>query len=1226
MCFTIARCMSLSGLLPIVKATPAYRQLLAALVAERDEASSEQADRQGIFLLPAARPAFLAALLDDLAKAFSPATTKNCPAAGPRPSSPATVAIPQNLPPSLLLVVPQAGDAKRLWEQSTLWAADPAVVLHYPDPDALPYERVPTDPATIQGRLAALARLRLRMEGSPQPLLIVASIRSLLHYTLLPEQLVVWHLKAGTRIDLASLLQSWLDLGYSPVSMVEEPGRFSRRGGILDIWPPACEYPVRLELFGDEIDSLRYFSPDTQRSLGPAGSVIITPTAEAMPRYAPLAAQALAAVDASALHPEARASWQSDLDDLRQGRLRRDLDFYMPYFYPSPASLLDHFTGFIFLDDPQALAEVAQELHAQAEDLRARLIARGQLPVQFQRPYFTWEELSPKMGKAGVRCLALMARWRPPFNGEDSEIPAMAMSLQSPPPYAGRLRQLLDDCLAWTAAGQRVILVSHQAPRLSDLLAEKGVIAPPLEQIKEPPPPGSITVVQGSAGEGWMIPPSTPAQPYALIFLTDAEIFGWVKPRRAARRARAARETLLSELRPGDYVVHVDHGIGIFAGLEKLTLDGVEREYLHLKYAEGDSLYVPVENVDRVARYTALTEEPPQLTRLSGADWEHAKARVKKAVRDVARELLALYAARELASGYAFSPDTAWQGELEASFPYLETPDQLKAIAEVKADMERQRPMDRLICGDVGYGKTEIALRAAFKAVMDGKQVAMLVPTTILAQQHFNTFSERLAAFPIRVEMLSRLRSEKEQQEVLAGLKAGTVDIVIGTHRLLQKDVTFKDLGLVIIDEEQRFGVIHKERLKQLRKEVDVLTLTATPIPRTLHMSLMGVRDMSTIETPPEERLPIITIVHEYDETLIREAILRELDRGGQAYFIHNRVQSIEAIANRLRRLVPEASFAVAHGQMPEEQLEQVMLDFTQGRYDVLVCTAIIEAGIDIPNVNTIIIDRANHFGLAQLYQLRGRVGRGANRAYAYLLYDKEFQLTETAQKRLEVIGQATELGAGFRIAMKDLEIRGAGNLLGVEQHGHIAAVGFDLYTRLLAEAIRELKEATERGQEAMEETAMAAAPAPVLELPLDAHLPADYVADVAARLALYQRMAALSTLQEVDDLRNELRDRFGPLPPQAENLVYLLELKVLAAAAGVRSVKGVDETIVLRLGEAVTVSNFARLVKLAGTALKQPSPRTLRLDRRRLGSRWKEVLRQLLRLLAQQDHLDHTP
>ena len=617
---------------------------------------------------------------------------------------------------------------------------------------------------------------------------------------------------------------------------------------------------------------------------------------------------------------------------------------------------------------------------------------------------------------------------------------------------------------------------------------------------------------------------------------------------------------------------------------------------------------MPSDQIDRVTRYIGPGDHTPVLTRLGSGDWARAKDRVRRAVADLAEELIRLHATRQLIPGHAFSPDTPWQQELEASFPFIETPDQMEAIRATKAEMEQQRPMDRLICGDVGYGKTEVAVRAAFKAVMDGMQVAILVPTTVLAQQHLATFAHRLAGFPMRVEMLSRFRSDRDQREVVARLVEGSVDIVIGTHRLLQKDVRFNNVGLVIIDEEQRFGVAHKERLKQMRHEVDVLTLTATPIPRTLHMALAGIRDMSTIQTPPEARQPIRTYVAEYDERLVREAITREVARGGQVYFVHNRVHSIDYIAAQLRRAIPEATFVIGHGQMPEDQLEHVMIQFAEGQADVLVCTTIIESGLDIPNVNTIIIHQADKFGLAQIYQLRGRVGRSAARAYAYLLYEKGRALTEVAQRRLQAIFEATELGAGFQIAMRDLEIRGAGNLLGAEQSGHIGAVGFELYTRMLAEAVERLK--------ALREGRPAPRPLPATEvsfdLPLAAYLPETYVAELAVRLALYQRLAEVRSPDDAAELARELRDRFGPLPPPARQILYVAGLRAAAQMAGVTAIGREDGTLVVKMGrravDALTPGRRMALERSTPRGLRV-GPTQVRLDLRALGESWQQVL-----------------
>jgi transcription-repair coupling factor (superfamily II helicase) len=779
------------------------------------------------------------------------------------------------------------------------------------------------------------------------------------------------------------------------------------------------------------------------------------------------------------------------------------------------------------------------------------------------------------------------------------------MGFATAPNHSGRISAFIEDARAMIRDGHRVIVVSQQASRLSELFLEQDVIASPLADIGQAPRPGSITLVRGSLSQGWIA--KQKVTPTALF--SDAEIFGFTKKRRIAQKRPMRHEAFLSEFSPGEYVVHIDHGIAKFSGVTKMSLDGKERDYLILQYAEGDRLYLPPDQLDRISRYIGPGGYLPTLSRLGTQEWLRTKQRVKQAAGVLARELLAIHATRELSSGFAFSPDTTWQQELEASFPYIETPDQLEAVNQVKEDMERPRPMDRLICGDVGYGKTEVALRAAFKAVMDGTQVALLVPTTVLAQQHFNTFCQRLGAFPIRVEMLSRFRSPAEQHQIITGLKSGAVDICIGTHRLLQKDVCFKNLGLVIIDEEQRFGVAHKERLKQLKKEIDVLTLSATPIPRTLHMSLTGIRDLSTMETAPDLRLPIKSYVAEYDDRLIREAILRELERDGQVFFVHNRVRSIPAVAEKLIRLVPEARIAVAHGQMPEEALESVMLDFTMSKIDVLVCTTIIESGLDLPNVNTLIVNDSDKLGLTQLYQLRGRVGRGATRAYAYFLYPKLKRLTVAARKRLRTIFEATELGSGFRIAMRDLEIRGAGNLLGPEQSGHMGAVGFELYCRLLAEAVEELK--AEREGRAFSPRPQA----PTIDLPLAAYIPTEYITDLGTRLALYQRLAKVSSAQEVKDIEHEFRDRFGAVPSPTRNLLYLVRIKALGAQAGIQAISMERNQVLLKLAQGVKVDR-ALWQRSSGGKLKVGTNQ-LRLDIKQLGSRWPEVVEEVLRTTA---------
>jgi len=1057
--------------------------------------------------------------------------------------------------------------ARHLHEQIACWTTNPAAVWYFPAPDALFYDRTPWDDETIHHRATLLSLLASGGDGSQSPI-ICTSIWALMTLTVPPHTLRrgVQVLRVGQSIRLSKLLDELIAYAYEPVSVVEMPGTFSRRGGILDVYSPNAAQPVRIELVANEIESMRTFDPVTQRSSQKLEMVTLYPASEALPLYSQAALTYLPDLD-DVQDRLIISRLQRDQECLARGEYFRGMEFYLPCLYPKAVTLLDYLPAntLLVVDDLPAVETAASSLEAQAEDLRAELLQGQQMSPDFPIPYRPWDEL--RLSLASITGLSLGYLQNADGHVQYEKDTAFHVA----PNYGGRLQKCIEDCLRFKSEGQRVVLVSKQAQRLSDLFEEVSVPIMPVDDLTATPPVGSLTIVQGSLVEGWSwgehsaekVTSTTCTVP-SLTLLTDAEIFGWARPKRRSftRRKAASPESFFAELREGDYVVHIEYGIGIYRGLVRKTIGGTQREYLELEYAEGDRLYVPVSQVDRLTRYVGSSDRLPAVHRLGSADWARVRSRAQKAVQDIAHELLELYAAREVVRGHAFSPDVAWQEELEASFPFEDTEDQLRALAEVKADMERPRPMDRLICGDVGYGKTEVAVRAAFKAVMDGKQVAVLVPTTVLAQQHLLTFKQRLAPFPVEVAMLSRFCSPREQRRVLQRLREGLVDIVIGTHRLIQKDVAFRDLGLLIIDEEQRFGVRQKEWLKQMRQHIDVLTMTATPIPRTLYMSLSGVRDISTIDTPPEERLPIRTQVAQYDEELIRRAILRELNRGGQVYFVHNRVRGIRQIAQRLQKIVPEARIAIGHGQMPEEELSRVMLDFTAGKYDVLVCTSIIESGLDIPNVNTIIINRADRFGLAQLYQLRGRVGRSAVQAYAYLLYDGRQRLSETARRRLEAILEASELGAGFRIAMRDLEIRGAGEILGARQHGHIAAIGFELYCRLLAQAVKELKDAGPK----LETVSTKIELPPVIELPLQAYLPDDYVPDETLRLKLYQRLTSVDSEERLDDLGRELEDRFGLLPPQAEDLLYVLRVRLLAARAGVQAIGQEGNTLVLKL------------------------------------------------------------
>jgi transcription-repair coupling factor (superfamily II helicase) len=1148
--------MNVSGLLALFELLEPYRAL-------REDLQSGEA-LPALGLLRAARPAFLAALARDLQR-------------------------------PMLVVVGSVERAKALAHSLRDWSLTPERILRFPEPLTLFYERAPWTDEVIAERLHVLSAFQAAplsstpssptpssstLSSTPLPLVVIASARALMQRTLPLRQFraSIREFRVNQMLDLERALGRWAGLGYEPVSVVEAPGQFSHRGGILDIFPPANPLPVRIELFGSQIESLRCFDPATQRSQERVESIIITPAREALPRHGPRVAGRVAAqlAGASATMRDLPADVRAELETHHQGLETATpfpgIEFYLPYFYTESATLLDYFPpdALLIVDDSSELADVWAGLEEDGVELRTAAEEAGTIAPDYPLPYVTWDEWTERLTDRPILTVGY---------GGDGAASRLADCFISGSRFGGQLRPVLEHIHTAQTTGGQVVVVSQQARRLAELWGAERDYVLPLEDLRQPPQT-PLAFVQGALAEGWILRGPDLGQQFTTFhLLTDAEIFGWRRPepRRPARRRKVAPETYFSDLTPGDFVVHVEYGIGIFRGLVTRAMEGVEREYLLVEYGEDDRLYVPIHQADRLSRYIGADDRLPAINRLGTARWRAVKARAKKAAEEVAHELLELYAARELVEGHAFSPDSPWQAELEASFPYFETEDQLHAIADVKVDMEKPKPMDRLICGDVGYGKTEVALRAAFKAVLDGKQVAVLVPTTVLAQQHYATFRQRLAPFPVEVEMLSRFRSRAEQRKILERLLTGQADIVIGTHRMLQKDVAFSDLGLLVIDEEQRFGVTHKERLKRMRTEVDVLTLTATPIPRTLYMSLAGVRDISTIETPPEERLPVATYVGQYDSQLVRRAILRELERGGQVFYVHNRVQTIEAVRQRLEKLVPEATFAVGHGQMREADLERVMIRFVVGEIDVLVCTSIIESGLDIPNANTLIVERADRFGLAQLYQLRGRVGRGAQRAYAYLFHARLSRLTPDARQRLETMRETTELGAGYTIAMRDLEIRGAGDILGTRQSGQIAAVGFDLYTRLLRRAVQELRSQRE---------GLPPPPEPLggirIDLPIPVRLPDDYVPDVRLRLQIYRRLAELGSMTQIDEMEKELADRFGPLPPDVQNLMYQLRLKSLARDAGV-GVVGVDkDRLVLRSGRG-RFSNRDELIRVLG-------------------------------------------
>lgn len=1116
----------------------------------------------------------------------------------------------QDWPAPIVLVASNPEEARRIRDELSLWLGDATSVLMYPAPDALFYEPDAWARDTVVARAGILANLSRCRPGEPPPL-IVMSAWAVMTRTVPPLMFrrAALRLRPGELHPQHELLVRLVGIGYEAATVVEEPGTFCQRGSVVDIYPPDWAQPVRIDYFGDEVDSLRLFDPATQRSSERLDEAILSPAAEAMPAYGGAAAQALHAADLSGCDADTRAALRELANALSEGHGWPGLERYLAYLYPRPTTLLDHLPegALVLATDLGAVRDAVLRLENQAQALRAELVAAGKLPPDAPSSYVAWELLRERLQGAGAVELGL-------GTGEDATvIPQDAF--QPAPRLGGHLRDIMAALAEMRDDGHRVVAVTRQATRVSEMLKELDLFVSPVTALEQPPPPGSLTLVDDAAAEGWSFVPGR------TVFLTDAELFGWVRLRRQRppRPRRAAPETSYADLSPGDLVVHMEHGIGIFRGMVRKTLGSVEREYLEIEYASGDRLYVPIQQTDRVSRYVGGTGAPPMLHRLGSADWRAARERAARSVRTLAIDLLELYAEREVARGHAFSKDTVWQHELEASFPYQETDDQQRALAEVKEDMEQPRPMDRLICGDVGYGKTEVALRAAFKAVMDNKQVAVLVPTTVLAQQHYHTFKRRLQTYPVVVEMLSRFRSRAEARQVIEDLAAGRVDIVIGTHRLLSKDVRFHDLGLVIVDEEQRFGVGHKEQLKDMRREVDVLTLTATPIPRTLHLALSGARDMSIIDTPPENRLPIRTYVAPWERGLVRRAILRELDRNGQIYYVHNRVHEIYRVAAMLRELVPEAKILVGHGQMPEEDLARVMLAFAQGEGDLLLCTTIIESGLDIPNVNTLIIDQAERFGLSQLYQLRGRVGRGVERAYAYLLHTPNKPLSDVASARLRTIQEASTLGAGFQVAMRDMEIRGVGDILGAEQHGHIAAVGFDLYARLLREAVWAMRKGGDGDAAALSGRAKVAVDGllrdlgPSVELPLSAYLPEDYIEDGSLRLRLYRRMAELRDLEEITSLERELRDRFGAMPEQVENLLLMLRVKALCRITDIKSVGVEQDQLALSCSEPLAPADIHAVDDLALPARARGGRIWLAITRD-----WRRNLVRILQLLVE--------
>ena len=1025
----------------------------------------------------------------------------------------------------------------------------------YPARDLLFYS------ADIHGNLLTRQRIEVLKRLLTEPGgVVVTTVDGLMDH-LLPLSLLksrTISIQCGQTLDLEELKSQLAAVGYERMAQVDGMGQFSIRGGIVDIFPLTEETPIRIELWDDEVDSIRNFDVESQRSVEELSQAVIYPAAEVVLDEARLE-EGLRAIEeeektyekalrdqhkSEAAHRISQAV-KEFVESVREGWRLGGLDGYIHYFCREAVSFLDYFpesSSLIFLDEPLRLKEKSETVELEFRESMSHRLENGyMLPGQTGLLYPAAQVMARVQRNTTVM-----------LTGLDQKLPGMKVAgkfgftVKNVSSYQNSFEMLIKDLTRWKKEGWRVVLLSAsrtRASRLASDLREYELRAFCPDQEKEIPNvlPGQILVVHGNLHRGFEYPL------IKFVFITEGDMFGVEKKKRKRKKTSYQGQGIrsFSELSVGDYVVHEEHGLGIYRGIEKVERDKVTKDYIKIEYGDGGNLYLPATRLESIQKYSGADGRKPKLNKLGGSEWAKTKSRVRGAVQEIAKDLVKLYAARQEKNGFQYGPDTVWQKEFEELFPYEETEDQLDAIEAVKSDMESKKIMDRLICGDVGYGKTEVALRAAFKAVQDSKQVVYLVPTTILAQQHYNTFVQRMKDFPVRVDMLSRFRTPAQQKRTLEGLRKGMVDIVIGTHRVLSKDLEFKDLGLLIIDEEQRFGVTHKEKIKKLKENVDVLTLTATPIPRTLHMSLAGIRDMSVLEEPPVDRMPIQTYVMEYNEEMIREAIGREMARGGQVYYVYNRVTDIEEVANRIAGLAPEAVVTYAHGQMREHELERIMADFINGDIDVLVSTTIIETGLDIPNANTLIIQDADRMGLSQLYQLRGRVGRSSRTSYAFLMYKRDKMLKEEAEKRLQAIREFTELGSGIKIAMRDLEIRGAGNVLGAEQHGHMEAVGYDLYCKMLSQAVKALKDG--ESQEESFETAV--------ECDISAYIPASYIKNEYQKLDIYKRISAIETQEESMDMQDELMDRFGDIPASVDHLLRIAALKGQAHRAYVTEV-----------------------------------------------------------------------
>lgn len=1037
--------------------------------------------------------------------------------------------------------------AKEIYEE---YAALEEVVLLYPAKDFMFFA------ADIHGNLLVRERMEVLWRlAEGQRLTVITTIDGCMDKRLalekLREQRV--HLDFDSTILTDGLRKQLVRMGYENVPQVEGRGQFSIRGGIIDIFPLTGDNPYRMELWGDELDSIRMFDVQSQRSIENLQEITIYPAGEMALDSVTLHAgleriekeyKAAVAQFRGERKTEEAFRLQSNVEEMleltKEGRIDL-LDMYISYFTEEPVSLLDYFPRedtLITLDEPVHLAQKADVVEAEFRESMSHRLEKGHILAGQTDVLFSGKDIMARFG--GYKCVAFSIFEKQQAGVHVAE--AAWVDVRGLPSYRGDFELLIKDLGQWRKKGYRVLLCSPSGTRAKHLaqeFMERGLSSFYTEDSGHDILPGEIMTIKAKLRKGYEYPQ------LKRVLISEGDIFGAEKKKRKKRQYDGQKISEFNELKVGDYVVHEDHGIGIYCGIEKVTVEKVEKDYMKIEYGDGGNLYVLATRLDAIQKYADADAKKPKLNKLGSKEWSKTKSRVRGAVQEIAKDLVELYAKRQQDNGYVYGEDTIWQKEFEELFPYEETEDQLLAIEATKRDMESSKMMDRLVCGDVGFGKTEIAIRAAFKAVQEGKQVVYLVPTTILAQQHYSNFAQRMKDYPVNIELLCRFRTPAQIKKAIDGLKSGLVDIVIGTHRVLSKDVQFKDLGLLIIDEEQRFGVRDKEKIKQMKENVDVLTLTATPIPRTLHMGLIGIRDMSVLEEPPIDRVPIQTYVMEYSEEMVREALCRELARGGQAYYVYNRVNDIDEVALKIQKLVPDAVVAHAHGQMRERELERIMYEFVNGEIDVLVSTTIIETGLDISNVNTMIIHDADNFGLSQLYQLRGRVGRSNRTAYAFLLYRRNKLLKEVAEKRLSAIREFTDLGSGIKIAMKDLEIRGAGNLLGESQSGHLEAVGYDMYCKMLHEAVRHFK--GEEEQKTIQTT---------VEVDVDAYIPDRYIPNEFQKLDVYKRIAAINSEEECEDMREELVDRFSDIPAAVENLFDIALVRAQANRLDITEVK----------------------------------------------------------------------